>query len=67
MNIKYKDQDIEYRLLRIGDFFTYEGMLYLKINSSNQKYSAFNCTQEVLAGLIPDLLVRPINIELKEV
>lgn len=67
MNIKYKDECVEFNSIRIGDFFRYSGFLYLKTDSSNSRLNAFNCDKETIASIKPESLVHPINIELHEV
>ena len=67
MNIQYKDDQVEFCNIRIGDFFRYNGMIYLKIDSSISRLNAFNCDKEMVASINSESLVRPINIELQEV
>lgn len=68
MIIKYKvNQYVEFKTLFRGDFFICNGVLYLKVETSDKKYNAFNCENLILSGIDGSTKVRPINIELKEV
>lgn len=68
MIIKYKvNQYVEYNTLFRGDFFIYEGVLYLKVTTSDEIYNAFNCENHILSSIDGSTKVRPINIELQEV
>lgn len=67
MKIKYKDEYIAFSYIRIGDFFRYNGFLYLKIDSTNARLNSFNWDKESLASINPDSLVNSIKIELHEV
>lgn len=68
MNIEYKHtNNVSFKSLIRGDFFIFNGKLYLKISMYDQETNAFNCVDDRLTVFTLDSSVIPINIVLQEV
>ena len=68
MNIEYKNTNkVSFKSLDRGDFFIFNGTLYLKISMYDQETNAFNCVDDTLTVFTLDSSVTPTNIVLQEV